>query len=148
MIYRGDYEVQGDPLRRRAFAVYGQDGSKRRAHPTGWRPGIGAALIVAVYLALLLIPVVLASDFGPQLKGAECNYRIYATTHLNGLTIARLSTRLQCAECGGSSALGQAVAAGGRVEQASREKNGTMAQPALPVFAVPGNWPPCLPSYG
>jgi hypothetical protein len=35
----------------------------------GWRAGIGAALIVG-YLALLLIPLVLASAFEPQLKGA------------------------------------------------------------------------------
>jgi hypothetical protein len=36
----------------------------------GWRAGIGAALIVGGYLALLLIPLVLASDFEPQLKAA------------------------------------------------------------------------------
>lgn len=36
----------------------------------GWRAGIGAALIVGGYLALLLIPLVLASDFEPQFKAA------------------------------------------------------------------------------
>jgi hypothetical protein len=36
----------------------------------GWRAGVGAALIAGGYLALLLIPVVLASDFEPQLKAA------------------------------------------------------------------------------
>jgi hypothetical protein len=36
----------------------------------GWRAGIGAALIAGGYLALLLIPLVLASDFDPKLKAA------------------------------------------------------------------------------
>jgi hypothetical protein len=36
----------------------------------GWRAGIGAALILGGYLALLLIPLVLASDLEPKLKAA------------------------------------------------------------------------------
>jgi hypothetical protein len=36
----------------------------------GWRAGIGAALIVSGYLALLLIPVVLAADFDRSVKAA------------------------------------------------------------------------------
>jgi hypothetical protein len=36
----------------------------------GWRAGIGAALIVGGYLALLLIPLVLASDLEPKVKAA------------------------------------------------------------------------------
>jgi hypothetical protein len=36
----------------------------------GWRAGIGAALIIGGYLALLLIPVVLAADFERSVKAA------------------------------------------------------------------------------
>jgi hypothetical protein len=36
----------------------------------GWRAGIGAALIAGGYLALLLIPIVLAADFDPTAKAA------------------------------------------------------------------------------
>jgi hypothetical protein len=36
----------------------------------GWRAGIGAALILSGYLALLLIPLVLASDLEPKFKAA------------------------------------------------------------------------------
>ena len=43
---------------------------KEELSELGWRAGIGAALIVGGYLALLLIPIVLASDFEPQLKAA------------------------------------------------------------------------------
>ena len=39
-----------------------------------------------------------------------------------GLTIAQLSARLRCAECGGAAALGQAVANGRRVRQAAGAK--------------------------
>jgi hypothetical protein len=36
----------------------------------GWCAGIGAALVVCGYLALLLIPVVLAADFERSVKAA------------------------------------------------------------------------------
>ena len=36
----------------------------------GWRAGVGAVLILGGYLALLLIPLVLASDLEPKLKTA------------------------------------------------------------------------------
>ena len=43
---------------------------KEELSELGWRAGIGAAIIVGGYLALLLIPIVLASDSEPQLKTA------------------------------------------------------------------------------
>jgi hypothetical protein len=35
----------------------------------GWRLGIGVALIIGGYAALLLIPLVVTADLQPQLKG-------------------------------------------------------------------------------
>ena len=36
----------------------------------GWRLGIGVALIIGGYAALLLIPFVMGADLGPQFKAA------------------------------------------------------------------------------
>jgi hypothetical protein len=49
------------------FATLGRSTRREELTQLGWRAGIGAALIVGGYLALLLVPVVLASD-EPQLK--------------------------------------------------------------------------------
>jgi hypothetical protein len=46
------------------------DDTKRRADPTWLARGYRAALIVCGYLALLLIPVVLAADFERSVKAA------------------------------------------------------------------------------
>ena len=51
-------------------AAMGKTARREELIQLGWRAGIGAALIVAGYLALLLIPLVLASDFEPQFKAA------------------------------------------------------------------------------
>ena len=50
------------------FAAMGQTKRREELIQLGWRAGIGAVLVLGGYLALLLIPLVLASGLEPKIK--------------------------------------------------------------------------------
>jgi hypothetical protein len=52
------------------FAAMGQTTRRKELIQLGWRAGIGAVLVLGGYLALLLIPLVLASGLEPKVKAA------------------------------------------------------------------------------